>query len=134
MKTRTIRQTVNFKADPHDVYELLMDFELHSKFTGSKATINREIGGKVEAYDGYLEGSNKELIPDKKIVQKWRGSDWPEDWCSTATFQFKKAPKGTKMIFVQTGVPDNEYQSTSEGWVEYYWERMSQTLSKRTRN
>lgn len=89
MKTKTIRQIVVFKASPHDVYEALMDSKKHSKFTGAKAIISREVGGKINAYDGYIEGVNVELVPDKKIVQKWRGSDWPEGHYSTATFELE---------------------------------------------
>ncbi|MBM2832567.1 MAG: YndB domain-containing protein, partial [Dehalococcoidia bacterium] len=55
-----------------------MDSRKHAKFTGDSATISREIGGKFTAYGDYAEGINLELVPDKKVVQSWRGSDWPE--------------------------------------------------------
>lgn len=45
MKTKTIKQTIFFKAEPHDVYEALMDSKKHSKFTGDKAVISRKEGG-----------------------------------------------------------------------------------------
>ncbi len=47
--TRTIEQTVTFKASPHEVYESLMDSAKHSKFTGAKASISREVGGAFTA-------------------------------------------------------------------------------------
>ena len=75
MKTRTIRQTVAFKATPHEVFEALMDSKKHSEFTGGKAKISRNVSGKFTAYDGYAEGTNLELVKDKKIVQTWRASD-----------------------------------------------------------
>ena len=76
METKDLKQTVNFKASCHDVYEALMDSEKHAKFTGAKAEISREVGGKWTAYDGHLDGENLELVPDEKIVQIWRGSSW----------------------------------------------------------
>lgn len=41
--TKTIEQTVTFKAVPHDVYEALMDSEKHSEFTGARANISQEV-------------------------------------------------------------------------------------------
>src|SRR3989338_6505060 len=101
METRTIKQKIIFKATPHEVYEALMDSKRHEKFTGAKASISRKVGGKVSAYDGWIEAENVELIPDKKIVQKWRGDDWPEGHFSVATFELKKIPQGTELAFTQ---------------------------------
>ncbi len=47
---KTAKQTVNFKAAPHDVYEVLMSSAKHSKFTGSKATVSRRVGGKFSIW------------------------------------------------------------------------------------
>jgi activator of HSP90 ATPase len=131
MKTKAIRQRVTFKGAPHDVYELLMDSKKHSGFTGSKSRLSRKEGGKISAYDGYIEGWNVKLVPDSKIVQKWRGSDWPAGWFSTVTFKFERVPSGTKMTFVQTDVPEDQFESISEGWVENYWEKMVPALAKK---
>ena len=130
MKTKTIRQSVRFKASTHEVYEALMDSRKHSKFTGGKASISRRIGGKFSAYDGYIEGVNLELVPDEKIVQSWRGSDWPEGHYSKATFTLKGVEGGTQLIFTQTGVPEDQYDSISQGWRDYYWKPMKEMLEK----
>ena len=128
MKTKTIHQSVTFKASPHDVYEALMDSKKHSKFTGFKASISREVGGKINAYGGYIEGVNVKLVPDKNIVQKWRGSDWPDEHYSTVTFELKKSGKGTKLIFTQIDVPEEHYEPVNKGWVEHYWDKMKETF------
>ena len=130
MKTKTIRQTITFKASPHDVYEALMDSRKHSEFTGGKAVISRKIGGKFTAYDGYAEGANLELVKDKKIMQKWRADDWPEGHYSTVTFELKKVEVGTKLKFTQTGVPEDQYGQIGDGWVEFYWDDMKKMLEK----
>lgn len=130
MKNKTIKQSVTFKATPHEIYEMLMDSKKHSKFTESGANISRKIGGKVSAYGGYIEGANIELIPDKKIVQKWRGSDWPDDHYSIATFELKKVNGGTKLTFTQTDVPEQHYVSIRDGWIEHYWDKMKKMLEK----
>ena len=73
MKTKTLHQSVLLKATAHDIYEALMDSNKHSEFTHSPAVIHREVGGEFSAFDGWASGKTVELIPDKKIVQKWRG-------------------------------------------------------------
>jgi activator of HSP90 ATPase len=130
MKTKTIRQSITFKASPHEVYDALMDSRKHAKFTGAQARISRKVGGKFTAYDGYIEGVNLNLVPDKKIVQSWRGSDWPEDHYSMATFSLKKFKNGTYLTFTQSGVPDQYYHDISQGWRDYYWKPMKEMLEK----
>ena len=130
VETKTIEQSVTFKASPHDVYEALMDSDKHSLFTGAKASISREVGGAFSAYDGALNGANVELIPDAKIVQSWRGSDegWEPDHYSTATFSLEAIDGGTRLTLVQTGVPEKSFEDISEGWRTYYWTPMKQML------
>ncbi len=130
MKTKNIKQTVTFKASPHEVYEVLMDSEKHSKLTESEAIISRAVRGKFTIYGGEIEGVNLYLVPDQKIVQSWRYSDWPEGRYSKATFSLKKVPGGTRLNFTQTGVPEEHYDDISQGWHDYYWGPMKEMLEK----
>jgi activator of HSP90 ATPase len=130
METKTIKQTVTIKASAHDVYEALLDSKKHASFTGSEAVISRKVGGKFTAYDGYAEGVNLELVPDKKIVQSWRASDWPEGHYSKATFAFQATTGGTKLTFTQTDVPEEFAVDVSRGWQDYYWAPMKEMLEK----
>jgi activator of HSP90 ATPase len=130
MKTKTIRQSVTFKTSPDVVYEMLMDSRKHAKFTGEKAAISREIGEKFTAYSGYINGVNLDLVPDKKIVQSWRGSDWPEGHYSKVTFSLKKVKSGTRLAFRQSGVPEEHYRGIGQGWRDYYWKPMREMLEK----
>lgn len=128
MRTRTVRQTVTFKASPHEVYEMLMDSRKHSSFTGDKATISRRVGGKFTVGE-YIEGVNLELVQDKKIVQSWRGADWPEGHFSRSTFSLKAKGGGSRLTFVQNGVPEDHYDEIKQGWHDYYWKPMKEMLS-----
>jgi activator of HSP90 ATPase len=128
--TKTIRQSVIFKARKHEVYEELMDSEKHSELTGSIAKISRKIGDKFTVYDGDIEGVTLELIPDQKIVQSWRYSDWPEDHYSKATFSLREISDGTRLTFTQSGVPEEFYDDIRQGWWDYYWEPMKEMLKK----
>jgi activator of HSP90 ATPase len=128
MNTRTIRQSVTFKATPHDVYEALMDSRKHAKFSGEKASISRKVGGKFTCYGGYIAGVNLDLKQDKKIVQSWQGSDWPDGHYSKVTFSFKKVKNGTRLTFTQSGVPEQYYKDINQGWRDYYWKKMKAML------
>jgi len=130
METRNIRQSVILRASPHDVYEALMDSRKHSQFTGGKASISREVGGKFSTFDGYSEGSNLQLVTDKKIVQSWRAGDWPEGHYSKVTFSLKEVEGGTQLTFTQTGVPEEQHEDISQGWRDYYWTPMKEMLEK----
>jgi activator of HSP90 ATPase len=126
---KTIRQVVTFAASPHEVYEALMDSERHTAFSGEKATISRQVGGVIEAGSGYISGVNLELIPDRKIVQAWRGSDFPEGVMSRATFSLKAVGGVTRLTFTHSGVPNELVDSIKDGWVEYYWQPLAAWLT-----
>ncbi len=128
---RTIRQTVTIDAAPKEIYQALMDSRKHSAFTGEKASISRRVGGKFTAYGDYIEGKNLELVPNKKIVQAWRGSDWPEGHYSRTTIALKAVKGATRLMFTQSGVPDEQYKSISQGWKDFYWKPLAKYFGKR---
>jgi activator of HSP90 ATPase len=128
---KIIKQTVNFNAYVHTIYELLMDSTLHAAFTGEPARISRRIGGLFSAYDGYCSGKTTELILDQKIVQLWRASDWPTDVYSTVVYELMPSAKGTRLVFTQSGVPQEFAASIAEGWKEFYWDKIKSYIDRR---
>ncbi len=125
---KTIKQTVLFNASPAELYEAILNPKIHSEFTGSKATNSQKVGGKFSAYDGYIWGTNLELEKDKKIVQNWACSDFPDGHFSRATFEFKKVGNKTKLVFTHEGVPEKEFEKISAGWFEFYWAPLKKIL------
>ncbi|MBI4019753.1 MAG: SRPBCC domain-containing protein [Candidatus Aenigmarchaeota archaeon] len=130
VKTKTIRQSVAFRASPHQVYEALMDSKKHSKFTGSRAVVSRRAGGKFTAYGGGLRGSNIELVPDRRIVQSWMCimDNWPKGHYSKVTISLKETKTGTKLTLVHSGVPERHCNSIRKGWKDHYWTPMKKML------
>jgi len=127
---KVIRQSITIKAKPHEVFETLMDSQKHSQLTGHKAYISRRIGGRVETFDVSITGTNVELVPDRKIVQTWRSSDWPKDYHSKVTFLLDQSDGQTKLTFVQTGVPEKDYERIKQSWYEHYWRPLKAMLEK----
>ena len=87
-------------------------------------------GGAFVTNNGYSTGTNKELVQDTTIVQTWRTSDWPEDHYSTLTITLSPLSSKTKRSFVQTGVPENQYEEISKGWYDYYRDPLKTSLEK----
>lgn len=131
MKTKTLRQTATFKAKPQQVYEALMESKKHSKFSGTRANISRVVGGKFNAFDNYLEGTNLELEKNKKIVQAWRTVSWPAGHYSRATFSLAAVKGGTRLSFYQSGIPAPNFESIKKGWIEHYWQPMRKMLESK---
>ncbi len=132
--TRTIRQTVEFDAPPHAVFDALMDAKKHAAFTGAKARIERRVGGTFSVWDGYATGTTVRLEKDEVIVQAWRTTDFsPEDPDSQVRFHFSRKGAGTRLIFVHSKVPEALADDIAQGWIDFYWTPLKAHLGKRRR-
>jgi activator of HSP90 ATPase len=130
---REIKQTVTFDATPRQVYSALVDPEQHSAFTGAKAKITNGVGTRFSAYGGYITGVTVDLTPGKRIVQAWRGKNWPKGAYSIVCFELEAAgKKRTRLNFSQYGVPDKFHSQISEGWKQNYWLPLKQWLALRS--
>ncbi len=123
MPKRTIRQTVWLPAPPLDVYEALATSKGHEAFTGASARMSPRVGGRFEAWGGYIHGTNLELVPGERIVQSWRPSEptWPKGHDSKVTFRLRPSRGGTRLDFTHQDVPTDHVGHLSEGWKESYW-------------
>ena len=122
---KTIKQKVKFKASPKVIYELIADSKKHAAVTGDKATISSKIGGSFSVYNGYISGVNVDLLPGKRIVQAWRGSDFPEGIFSMAAFVLAPTEDGgTELTLMHRGVPKQLIPGIEKGWKEHYWDKM----------
>ena len=99
MKTKTLHQTVKFKASPKQVYEMLMDLRTDHCL----ARRPRSVGGKFTAWGTHISGFNLALLSGSKIVQAWRATGWWPDHYSIAIFDIKKAPGGSRLSLLRSG-------------------------------
>ena len=139
MQTKTLRQTVTFKASPREVYDMIMDSRKHRSLSGEPARISRKVGGKFTAWGTHLSGINLVLKPGRKIVQAWRATGWWPDHYSIAIFDISRTKGGAKLKFTQIGIPPNRYSGHYRGWIETYWTPMKEifdsgTISSKTRD
>lgn len=127
--TKTIHQRVTIGAPPKKVYAALIEEKRHATFTGEPARISLKVGGAFSCYGGWLQGINVELIPGKRIVQAWRGKNWPTGIFSVATFALAKAAGGrTRITFTHVGVPASKAKDITMGWRKFYWKPLKAYL------
>ncbi|HXW67297.1 MAG TPA: SRPBCC family protein [Thermoplasmata archaeon] len=129
---RSVHDEIDLKATPRLAYRTMMDSRAHARFTGAPARIDPVVGGKFSA-GGYISGFNLDLVPGKRIVQAWRGSDWPKGAFSLVSFVFRPRGKGTRLIFDQRGIPDGiESGVTRAEWTRYYWDPLRRHFGARS--
>jgi activator of HSP90 ATPase len=133
--TPVIEQSVSFNATPAKLYELFMDSAKHSAATGMPAKVSRKVGGKWSAFGGMILGKNLLLIPNRRIVQTWRSSEWKKaDPDSLLVVGFEKAVgNDTTVHLVHVGVPSYDHQSVTQGWAKFYWDPWKVYLAARRR-
>ena len=129
MKTKTLQQTVTFKASPRQVYDMLMDSKKHQSLSGQPAKISRKVGGKFTAWGSHISGFNLALKPGQKIVQAWRATGWWPDHYSIAIYDIAKTRGGSRLKFTQIGIPPGRYSGHYRGWIETYWTPMKEIFA-----
>jgi len=116
--------TEKFVCTPHDVYESLLIPARVKAYAGGDAIISPEKGSKFKLFGGSVEGEIVDLIPDKKIVQKWRFNTWPANHFSTVTIELEPKEGKTILKLEQTNIPEEDKERTEGGWKENFWKRI----------
>jgi activator of HSP90 ATPase len=116
-----------FAVSAERLYHAWLDSDEHSHFTGSPAEIEPTPGGSFCAWDGYINGTNLELEPHRRIVQAWRTTDFPPG-CPDSRLEvlFKPVGHGTEMTLIHSGLPDGQGKGYEQGWMDYYFTPMQE--------
>ena len=63
----TIKET--FNATPSQIYKAWLDSEKHAKMVDGDAECGKNEGDSFTIWNGYIEGKNISLTPNKEIIQ-----------------------------------------------------------------
>lgn len=126
LKTDNIFQITELEVTPAKVYQTLMDARLHSTFTGMETTIDPVKGGHFTGFDGDASGYFLDLAKNKRIVQAWRHSEFPEGFFSVVHVDLEKTDKGTRINFNHIGVPEDSSGWLTDAWRKVYWNRLQE--------
>ncbi|XP_051510942.1 activator of 90 kDa heat shock protein ATPase homolog 1a [Myxocyprinus asiaticus] len=124
--TFSLKET--FLTSPEELYRVFLNQDMVQAFTHLAAFVDGCLGGKFRLLEGNVHGQFAELIPDKKIVMKWRFSNWPTGHASTVTLNFVDRSNETELTMEAKGVPNNEEDRMKEGWQRYYFDAIKQTF------
>ncbi|CAL8315233.1 unnamed protein product [Lota lota] len=117
-----------FLTSPDELYRTFINQEFVQVFTHAAAQVDGCHGGKFQMLDGNVNGEFSELIPDKKIVMRWRFKTWPSEHYATISLRLKNLGEETELSMDCKGVPAGEEERTKEGWKRYYFKAIKQTF------
>lgn len=118
----TIFKTVVLPASAAELYEMYMDAEVHSAFTGAPAKVSEQPGSAFEAFGGLLRGTMLQTVKSRLIVQSWRSVNFEKaDPDSTLILSFTPEDDDGRIDLVHLDVPKNDYQGVTGGWDSRYF-------------
>ncbi|RUS92072.1 hypothetical protein EGW08_000096 [Elysia chlorotica] len=126
ISTGKLTMTEDFQCQASDLYRALTYRPMVEAYMGGDIVFDPAKGERFSLAGGNIVGEFVELIPDVKIVQRWRVKSWPCEHYSEVTLDISENEGKTKLNLTQTGVPSSEIEKTREGWKENYWNRMRQ--------
>jgi activator of HSP90 ATPase len=116
---KTFKKYYAFPAPPEEVY-LAMTKEMSIQlWTGAEVQFTDEPSTEFSFWDGDIVGKNLEFDFGKKIVQQWYFGEDTEP--SIVTIKLHADKKGTSLEFVQTNIPDEDYEEFTAGLDEHYF-------------
>lgn len=121
--------TTFISASPSEIYKAWLDGDQHAAMTGAPATGKAEVGVEYSAWDGYIFGRNLELVPEEKIIQSWRTSEFrDDDEDSLLEVYLKPADGGCDLTLVHHRIPENQ-PDYEQGWRDHYFNPMKDYFS-----
>lgn len=106
------------------IFNAWLSGEEHGKMTGSTATCEED--GSFTAWDGYISGRTIDQVPNEKIVQSWRTTEFPEGAPdSKLTITLTPVEGGTSVTIVHDNIPNGQGAGYESGWSEHYFDPMT---------
>jgi len=125
MPTESIEVSARFPVSPDRLYAAWLDSQEHTRFTGDTARVDPLVGGRFSAWSGWITGETLMLDPERRIVQSWRTTEFPEGADdSRIEVRFEPVTGGTRLTIVHTNIPEGQGHQYEDGWIDYYFEPM----------
>jgi len=129
---QSFKITATIAATPKQIYKAWLDGKEHAAFTGEAAESDPRVGGHFTAFGDYIKGTNLELVPNKKIVQAWRTTEFSDGHGdSRLEITLEKVNGGTKVTLNHTGIPDGRGESYKDGWKKFYFRPLKKYFERK---
>ena len=126
---KAIEQKILFKgATAKELFDIFVNPRKHSAIHGgAKASISGKEGDHFSLLNGNLSGKNLLIVPNRMIVQAWRGNVWEkDDLDSILMLVFSDTAKGAQIEMVHAFTP-NQF---TELWNKIYWQPIKEFIRK----
>jgi hypothetical protein len=67
-------------------------------------------------------------LPERRIIQAWPVSNWPDGVCSLVRFELTAEGDGTKLALDHWAFLDGTRDHLDSGWTARYWEPLKKYL------
>ena len=115
---KTYKKYTFLPVPPEEVYLALTKAQSIQLWTGAEVEFTEEAGTEFSLLEGDIVGKNLEFETNKKIVQQWYFGE--ENEPSIVTIKLHPDQKGTSLEYVQTNIPEEDYDTFTEGIKEFY--------------
>lgn len=115
---KNFKKYYQIPASPEEVYLAMTKAQSIKLWTGAEVEFTEEPGTEFSFWDGDIVGKNLEFEYGKKIVQQWYFGEEGEP--SIVTIKLHEDKRGTSLEFVQTNIPDEDFDDFTQGLDEYY--------------
>lgn len=115
---KTFKKYYYIPASPEEVYLALTKAQSIQLWTGAEVEFTDEPDTEFSFWDGDISGKNIEFDYGKKIIQQWYFGE--ENEPSIVTIKLHEDKKGTSLEFVQTNIPEGDYDDFTQGLTEHY--------------
>lgn len=124
--------SVKLHCTAKEVFTGWLSDKVHSQFTGGgSAKTSPNEGGTFSAMDGFITGTNVEIFPYKKIIQKWRTAEFDAaDEDSVIELFFTAKEDHTLISITHANIPDGLGDSLKKAWKDNYFSYMKKYFDK----
>ncbi|MBW2376197.1 MAG: SRPBCC domain-containing protein, partial [Deltaproteobacteria bacterium] len=103
-----------------------MDERHHSAFTGTRATVDPWVGGRVVSDDGFIDATHVYLVTGSRIAMTWRTRDFPKGSNdSHVDISFEPVAGGTKVEVTHSKIPPGLGKACEKLWKKLYLDPMT---------
>lgn len=119
--------TAEFNARAEVIYKSWLSTQGHTLMTGSPAKVDGRVKGEFTAWDGYIWGTFLELEANRRILQAWRTSEFPEGAEDSLVEILLEEKNGrTNVVFIHSNIPAGQADDYKQGWHDFYFKPMQE--------
>jgi len=133
---RSLETVEHYYASSKDIFDCFVDASKVKAYTGSAATIEPVVGGKMSMFGGSISATFTALEPHRLVELDWRFSSWGDDCVSKVRIELEEKDRGSVTLkLTQTEIPEEDrfgshdvLKVTEMGWRSQILTRMKQVF------